>query len=489
MQLFTHRLRQIAFAGLLASVLAGLAVGSSYAWGPDRPTLTGTTPADHVVFNSVREGNPYGDERNFIRLKDASLGDSTYADDTKVEPGKEYVAYIYFHNNASTTLNDAAHNYAGIARNTKLRIAIPSVLEANKRTGMTAYISADNADPSEVYDDAFMTATETMSFNFVPGSAVIYSHGAVNGQKLPDSVFTSGAHIGYDALDGNLPGCAEYSGYVLARFVTSQPNFSVTKQVSATGQNKWGEVYAAKVGDTVDFLVTYQNTGNTQQDNVFIKDVLPKGLTYVNGSSVLANSVTPKGEKISNNVVAKGINIGSYAPKGNAFLKFSAKVDDVQALCGENALKNVATVSTDNGQKSDDATVTVNVECKPNECKPGIPEGDERCKDVPAVTELPSTGPRETFIVLTVLIAAVAFATYEVQKRRKARKAFAAHVAAGTPTHELLEDGRDDKHKEALFVRKDHHDVASHHDAEQQDDETPSDDHTSDEGAPEERQW
>lgn len=36
-------------------------------------------------------------------------------------------------------------------------------------------------------------------------------------------------------------------------------------------------------------------------------------------------------------------------------------------------------------------------ECKPKECKPGIPEGDARCVDVPAETpkEIPSTGPAE----------------------------------------------------------------------------------------------
>lgn len=467
------RLRQkhsIPLLGLLLAVFASLVtVSTGLAWGPDRTTYTIEKPADHVVFDSITNNPVYGDERNFIRLKDASLGDSTYADDTKIEPGKEYVAYIYFHNNASTTFNDAAHNYSGVAKNAKLRIALPTVLEAGKRTGMTAYLSADNASPQAVYDDTFMTATESMTLKYVPGSAVIYSKGAVNGQKLDDAVVTDGAFIGYDKLDGSLPGCDEYSGYVLAHFVASQPNFSVTKQVSATGQNKWGKDYAAKLGDTVDFLVTYKNIGNVQQDNVVVRDLLPKGLTYVDGSSVLANSVSPKGAKTDDGATSNGLNIGSYAPNGNAFLKFSAKVADKIDACGQVTLKNIATISTDNGNKNDTATVTVTVECKPAECKPGIPVGDAKCKEPSVVTgttpdtttpstpsttaveSLPSTGPAETFAVLAVLVAIAAFVTYHIQRRHhRARAAFAAdHM--GMPTHELLGTGE----PEQRFVRKD----------------------------------
>ena len=477
------------FGFVIALTFALVVSQTGLAWGPDRPTHTTADPANSAVFNSITDNPAYGDERNFIRLKDASLGDSAYADDTKIEPGKEYVAYIYFHNNASETYNSPQYNERGVAKDVKLRLALPATLKAGQRTGMTAYRSSSNTNPPEVYDDTFMTSTVDVNFKYISGSATIHSFGAVNGQKLPDSVITDGALLGYDSLNGVLPGCNPYAGYVIARFIAEAPNFTVQKLASPTGQKKWAENIDAKVGDTVDFRIEYKNISTTQQDNVLIQDVLPKGLEYVKGSAMIFNTAHPAGTKTDDGITERGLNTGSYAAGGNVFLRFSAKVASNLDVCGANVLVNTASAMIESGKKTDTATVTVNVECKPNECRPGIPEGDERCKDVPAVTELPSTGPRETFIVLTVLIAAVAFATYEVQKRRKARKAFAAHVAAGAPTHELLEDGRDDKHKEALFVRKDHHDVASHHDAEQQDDETPSDDHTSDEGAPEERQW
>jgi uncharacterized repeat protein (TIGR01451 family) len=137
--------------------------------------------------------------------------------------------------------------------------------------------------------------------------------------------------------------------------------------VSKHGENKWVDNYQAQAGETVDYLVEYKNTGEVQQDNVTLRDKLPAGMTYVNGSSVLGNSKHPNGIKTNDGITTQGLNIGSYAKNATAWVIFSAKVPSKEAIaCGKHTLKNVVSVETDYGTKSDDADVTVNGdECKP----------------------------------------------------------------------------------------------------------------------------
>lgn len=158
------------FAGLLSVavlVVVGLiglgpVVG---AWGPsDRPTYTTASPAPHVTFNSITNNPAYGDERNFFRIKDAATS-GTYTDDLKVEPGKTYRGYIYVHNNASKVLNDAAHDFKGVAVNTQLRVSLPNSVTPGNKARINAYITADNAQPKQVWDEAYMTADFGCSYS------------------------------------------------------------------------------------------------------------------------------------------------------------------------------------------------------------------------------------------------------------------------------------------------------------------------------------
>lgn len=438
--------------GLAVAVIASVAtIGGTAAVlatsGPERPTYTTQEPAPHVTFNSITNNPAYGDERNFLRLKESSAPDSSYSDNTTVEPGKTYTAYVYYHNNASKTLNDEAHGFKGIANNAQMRIAMPGNLKAGERTGMTGYVTADNAVPQSVYDNTFMTATTDVVLRYVPGSATISSRGAVSGQKLPDSLFSTGALLGYDSLNGKLPGCNEYAGYVTFQFTADAPNFTIKKQVSKKGASDWQDKIVAKVGEEVDYLISYQNTGSTQQNDVLIQDQLPAGVTYVPGSTNLANSAHPSGIKTDDGVTVDGLNVGAYAPQGTAYVKLSAKVGEELQKCGVNELVNTATAITANGKKSDTAVVTVDVPCKPDECKPGVPKGDARCNEacVPGEGQvvdengnclstpvaLPTTGPAETILALVGIGALAAGFTYWYRSRQGLKKALAgAHPEA-----------------------------------------------------------
>ncbi len=360
------------------------------AWGPDRPTFTTQNPASYVTFNSITNNPKHGDERNFVQVKPADAPSSAYAETVNLQAGKEYTVSIYFHNNAASNLNESG---VGIAKDAYVKAAVPAVVNGSER--VVGYVGASNAQPKEVWDHATFNSNSAMAIRMVPGSANIYSEGAVNGQQLPDSIITTGAPLGYDALNGKLPGCDKFSGYVTFKVKADQPNFTVNKQVSKHGENKWTENYTAKPGETVDYRIEYTNTGTTHQSNVAVKDTLPKGMSYVKGSTQLKNANNPEYKAVSDNLFdAKGLNIGNYTGgvKANAFIKFSAKVEGSDKLaCGANTLRNVARVETDNGSKEDSADVTVNKTCQTTTTT----EQPKPTGTTPAL--LPSTGPAAIF--------------------------------------------------------------------------------------------
>ena len=103
-------------AALTFSVIIMAAiVPTVHAWGPERPTYTNESPSDHVTFNSITDNIAIGDERNFVRIAEAGIN-YELVDTLAIEPGKEYIVYIYYHNNAASNLNSTG---VGIANGEK----------------------------------------------------------------------------------------------------------------------------------------------------------------------------------------------------------------------------------------------------------------------------------------------------------------------------------------------------------------------------------
>lgn len=423
-------------SALVAVAAAAVIVPASLmAWGPDRPTYTWENPANHVTFNSITNNPAYGDERNFVRIKEASAPNSTYTDNIQLQPGKEYELYIYYHNNARTELNASG---AGVAQNTKLRMEMPAIVKAGQTAAINGYISASNAQPQTVWDEARATTNQDVALRYVPGSATVSSFGAVNGQKLPDSVWTTGAALGFDSLNGVLPGCNEFAGYVKMRIVTDAPNFEVQKTVSKSGANQYSESVNVNAGDKVDYKIMYKNTGTVTQKDVVIKDTLPNGVSLVPGTVHMSNANTnSQWKKIDGDaIVAGGINVGTYLPNGNVYVKFTAKVD---GPCGSTTLVNKASANTDNGAKTDTANVVVKKECAPGEInvcelatkrivtiKESEFDSSKYSKDladcqttpVTPVTELPQTGIDTGVVAFAGIGALTAAAAYAVRSPR-----------------------------------------------------------------------
>jgi uncharacterized repeat protein (TIGR01451 family)/LPXTG-motif cell wall-anchored protein len=186
-------------------------------------------------------------------------------------------------------------------------------------------------------------------------------------------------------------GCTDDAGYVTLRVRAESVGFTVEKQVSEHKKEDWKKEITVNPGDTVDFKISYVNTGQIAQADVMIKDILPENgfLEYINGSAKLLACGFSNAITVSDSIVSSiGMNITQNDARNciggsKGWVTFSAKVVDKDKLqCGKNTLVNIGQAITANGTKNDNATVIVNVECEPNECKPGIPEGDERCKEV-----------------------------------------------------------------------------------------------------------
>ena len=352
--------RTSAIVAILAAAI--IVPATLFAWGPSRPTYTMAHPADHVTFDSITDNPNIGDERNFVGIRETGTTNQ-WSDNMTVQSGKEYTVRLYVHNNAASNLNLIAKDVTAI-------VNLPTT--TGKSIRVDGFIDSTNAAPKEVYDSATFNSGTDFNLAYVKGS-LIYENN-VKTFTLPESIFTSaGAKLGYTSMNGQIPGCLQYAGYVSfnvkPQFApTPSSAFTMSKLVSQHSANKWVKNYTAKAGETVDYLIQYKNTGNVQQDGVTIRDTLPAGETYVTGSTIFATSKNPTGTKASDNIAnGTGINIGSYSAGGGAWAEFSAKVADNDQLpnCGDNTLVNTAKVTTGGGSISDTANVVVNKECKP----------------------------------------------------------------------------------------------------------------------------
>ena len=347
---------------ILAAVIAPVAV---MAWGPARPSFTIEKPADYITFNSITN-NPVigGDEKDFVGIREVG-SNAKWTNNMKVQNGKEYYVRMYVHNNAASNLNLVAENVVA-------KLNVPTTTAKN--VTVQGQISASNAKPNTVWDEATFSSDNDFNLAYVAGSALFENNG-MGATKLPDSIVNNtGAKLGYDKLDGKIPGCFQYAGYVTVKVKAqvSQPqektNIDLAKTVrnKTNGEKSWVETANAKSGDTVQFQIHAKNTGSAGIQNLVIRDILPKGLNYVAGSTKLYNTSNPKGLKVSDNIIQNsGINIGTYQVNGDAYVRFDATVAAEKDLpvCGENTLTNIAQASDQKIVKNDTASVRITKKC------------------------------------------------------------------------------------------------------------------------------
>ncbi|MBR3164136.1 DUF11 domain-containing protein [Candidatus Saccharibacteria bacterium] len=413
-----NKKQKIIGLGLSTLSLAIMASASASAWGPERPTYTVKNPADHVTFNSITDHPSLGDERNFVRVAEAGVK-GVFKDEVKVEAGKEYEVYIWYHNNAASNLNPSGK---GIATGTRVYSKFPSSINSSKKWEVNGTISSTNATPESVWDQAYFTtdSKEDILLQYVPGSAILSNGYKANGRVMSDKMFTSeGAYLGVDELNGMLPGCDEFSGNIVYRVRAVKRTADVSKSASLDGKNFFKSV-SPQPGDTITYKIEFANTGNVDLANIVFRDKLPEHTTLIPGTTKMINKNYPDGTIMPDTITENGFNVGTFAPGAKATIYYQVKVDEDAAesgSCGMNSLNNTVIVNYDHnvatgdngGDVEDTATINIERVCTEEEKK--IEEKQEK-KIVNTPKELPKTGPGEVALVIVGVAALVAVVWY-----------------------------------------------------------------------------
>jgi uncharacterized repeat protein (TIGR01451 family) len=354
---------------------------------------------DKITFNSITNGK-IGDERNFVGAK-ISGTTSVKDNEISVEDGKAYTIRLYVHNNSPFGVDKTAEDVT-------VSFALPTTV--GKSHTVVGYINSSNATPERYWDEVKLVSDDDFYIEFVDGSAR-YTNTKLGTVALPNEVITSGAKIGYEGLDGKIPGCFAYDGEVTIEVtVHKAASAKLSKTVRLKGTKEWKESVDAKIGDEVEYQIEYKNLTSETVSNVMIRDILPKNMEYVKDSTYLYNANYQSGvQVVENTVTTTGINIGSYTMNGNAYVRFTAKVINKTLACGDNQLVNWANVTVNSEVAGkDDASVMVNRVCETPEPEPEDPE-----------PELPITGA--TDIVAGALGAGsiVTMLGYAIASRKK----------------------------------------------------------------------
>ncbi len=203
MRIFRSTRSKIVAGLIIGGAVLVPAAGSLAGFGPNRPTFTWANPATYITFNSMTDNPSVGDERTFYTAYEA--GTTNHVDQIKVRDNQEIILRAYYHNNAASNLNL-------VATNTRVKMNLPTAPSTSAQS--TAYISADNANPTIVSDTVDFVGDQPFTLEYQKGSAAIWNN-VLRGTVLSDSIVSNeGAPIGYDKIDGKVTGCAEFSGYV-----------------------------------------------------------------------------------------------------------------------------------------------------------------------------------------------------------------------------------------------------------------------------------
>ncbi len=301
-------------------------------------------------------------------IANVTAGDTTYKREVNASYDQVLKVQVYYHN-----MEDA--NSGKIAENLRVKVDIPTT--PGKKQVISSTVSADNANTMQDSvtvnldrDDAYL--------EYIPGSAVWKHNKGTNEnvqdveEKVSDDVVYGGHGI---VLEDAKP-CWNFDATLTVLVRVRVPGVKIVKQSRVKGSgNEWSNNNTAKPGDTLEYLITYQNIGNTKHEEVVIRDNLPPAMTYVPGTTYLANENNPSGVKYnSDNIATGGIVIGDYQPGANAFVKFEVKVPTADKLpeCGVYDFRNVGVARPKGMNEYYNTSVTkVEKECeeKPEEPK------------------------------------------------------------------------------------------------------------------------
>jgi hypothetical protein len=337
----------------MAMIICTLSLAAS-AWGPaSRETFTIEEPPSHVVFNSITNNPAWGDERGIVQIKESDEPDSAWRSGITLQPGKSYDVRAYYHNNASASANGLSFDGPGVARGAYAQVVFPGYVDGEEFVSFI--LGAENAQHfnaagqdlgREVFGNITLRSEQGLNVRYVDGSARL--HNSFGTFELPMELFgADGTLIGYDTMNGIIPGGQGYDGVITFTVSVPNPSFMFRTTVAHSGSpEQWrGDISEVnpQVGDNLLFILHYLNNGDVNQDSVVVSSELIAGLEYVNGTTIIYDTF---GSRLATHdtITSTGLIIGNFAPGAEAYVVFEAKVTDISAM------EATFAVDTDNGR-------------------------------------------------------------------------------------------------------------------------------------------
>lgn len=165
-----------------------------------------------IVFNSISDGS-FGHEFNFVgaRENNGETIDYWNANEIEAEEGKTYTVRLFCHNNSRIASNVAENVQVSFSLSDTKYVANDDQYEA----AVHGYIRSSNSNPEWVSDGVKFTSDRPFHLVYIIGTAM-FENNAIGsmengGFRMDDTVVGDWVTIGYDKMDGRIPGCYQYS--------------------------------------------------------------------------------------------------------------------------------------------------------------------------------------------------------------------------------------------------------------------------------------
>ena len=183
-----------------------------YSWSNIYNGALGTRP----IINSITG------EGEFLSSKEAVDGTKFSKADVSIKKEKAYWILSEIH-------NDNPNDWI-TADNVRLKISINQV--SDNICTVTGEVSSSNAEPYYVTDTITFTAAEPFHLEYVTGSSYVYSWSGGKSKTLKadgEAVSESGITLGYEKLDGSIPGGAWVTSSVELKVVRNSDILKLRK--------------------------------------------------------------------------------------------------------------------------------------------------------------------------------------------------------------------------------------------------------------------
>ncbi len=319
---------------------------------------------NRIILNSISDGKDdggyNGNEKKFMLAQEVNEAtDNVWQSGTiEVEDQKEYLLRIY-------VCNDNPGGRDAVAEGVMIDFFIPQ--KSSKEIRVWGMISAKNTHPKKYTDSILFTNNWYpfhLEYDYEPIKLYNSGIGKNEGYSLGHEDLFTQMYIGYDSLDGSLPGGDEFStSIILKAKVVFDNSFIINYQVTHFSDSKeWKDETVAKVDDRLTCRIRFKNISNETQHNVSVAVMFPKNLHYISSfDSKLDDMYRPL---ILDSPLAIGapVNIGDYAPGSVATICFDMEIVDNDLALGNNELISYLQVEIDDLMAEDYIKILVNKE-------------------------------------------------------------------------------------------------------------------------------